>query len=879
MKMLKHRPEGKSIPKGKPFVYFLSHEKDFNIYFESISRQLLRAAECMIFYDDGTGEDCDEQTRLYDISQMKLVVVPVTVRFLSDPECDAARLLRYAISERVNILPILQEKGIEGEFNRQYGSMHMLSVGSDNDGGVISLDEKIKRFLSAALIGDELAEKVRAAFDAYIFLSYRKKDRIYANELMRLIHKNEFCRDIAIWYDEFLTPGENFNREIESALEKSRLFALAVTPNLINERNYVMEVEYPLAKNSKKPILPVELVPTDKDTLRVSFENIPSIINPYDSAELSDALIGLLENIALRENDSDPEHNFFIGLAYLSGIDVEIDKERAVRLITGSAEADLPEAIEKLIDLYSMGGAVNYNPDEAFKWRTKLVEVLKREHQASPTEENYRKLLDAMCNLADDWKSKNSIVIYEEALDLAKELVNKNNNELNERYLSFGYGALADAYGEMGRRDEAEVCYKEMIAIDQRLAKAYTNHFYKRNLARDYFKYAKFYRFKMSNRSRALELFNASKDIYESLLTEERTAETINGLCETYSYIGDNCKSFVEYENGGEPMKNLAEQSYKRVLELRLEQVGEFESLDALSDLGSAYASLSDFYKTFDMPDKSIEYQLLRINNNRRSYEITDELSYLAGIDELITYLVEYYIELGRFTEAHDLAGELVDNANKYTYSPFSFWNPSPGYALIKAYRTNAQIYEGLGDWEKELSNLKSAIDVSEWVAENYHISHLQTTYWEYTGLASRYLAQGMNDEAEECARRGFDCMVKTIREHSIATTFSLMRYASEDICFYLERVGKPDEAEKYKPCREIYNRVCSDEDENLGEFVNLANMFIDYADGCDRNERAKWRLRVLELLHFIKGIVKDTAAFIDLYNDLLAEFPDAELR
>ena len=55
--------------------------------------------------------------------------------------------------------------------------------------------------------------------------------------------------------------------------------------------------------------------------------------------------------------------------------------------------------------------------------------------------------------------------------------------------------------------------------------------------------------------------------------------------------------------------------------------------------------------------------------------------------------------------------------------------------------------------------------------------------------------------------------------------------------------------------------------------------MFIDYADGCDRNERAKWRLRVLELLHFIKGIVKDTAAFIDLYNDLLAEFPDAELR
>ena len=411
------------------------------------------------------------------------------------------------------------------------------------------------------------------------------------------------------------------------------------------------------------------------------------------------------------------------------------------------------------------------------------------------------------------------------------------------------------------------------------IVKKVSNHFYKRNLARDYFKYAKFYRFKMGNRSRALELFETSRDIYEGLLADERSDDTINGLCETCAQLGDNCKSFVEYENGGEPMKNLAEQSYKRVLELRLEQVGELESLDALSDLSYAYDSLSDFYKTFDMPDRSIEYQLLRIKNNRRSYEITDELSYLAGIDEKITYLVEYYIKHGRFAEALVFADELIDNANKYTYSPFSFWNPSPGYALIRAYRTNAQIYEGLGDWEKELSNLKSAIDVSEWVAENYHISHLQTTYWEYTGLASRYLAQGMNDEAEECARRGFNCIVKTIREHSIATTFTIMRYAAEDICFYLERVGKPDEAEKFKPCRDIYNRVCSDEDENLGEFVNLANMFISYAEGCDRDERAKWRLRVLELLHFIKGIVKDTTAFIELYNDLLTEFPDAELN
>ena len=72
-------------------------------------------------------------------------------------------------------------------------------------------------------ISDELAQRIRAAFDAYIFLSYRKKDRRYANELMKLIHKNPECRDIAVWYDEFLPPGDSFKQSIEKILKDSIL--------------------------------------------------------------------------------------------------------------------------------------------------------------------------------------------------------------------------------------------------------------------------------------------------------------------------------------------------------------------------------------------------------------------------------------------------------------------------------------------------------------------------------------------------------------------------------------------------------------------------------------------------------------------------------
>ena len=227
------------------------------------------------------------------------------------------------------------------------------------------------------MIGDELAAKVRAAFDAYIFLSYRKKDRKYANKLMRLIHQNDFCRDIAIWYDEYLVPGEEFNKAIRKAIEKSNLFTMVVTPNLINEENYVKTNEYPAALH-KKNILPVEMVPTDSVELLKQYPEIPNSVNGQDNIALSQALKDSLVQIAHTENDTDPRHNFFIGLAYLNGIDVEINNERALNLITSAAEAKenkVPEAIEKLVTMYSVGQGVKRDYTIAVLWQQKAPAI------------------------------------------------------------------------------------------------------------------------------------------------------------------------------------------------------------------------------------------------------------------------------------------------------------------------------------------------------------------------------------------------------------------------------------------------------------------------------------------------------------------------
>lgn len=90
-----------------------------------------------------------------------------------------------------------------------------------------------------------------------------------------------------------------------------------------------------------KPIISAELVSTDKKILAEKYEGIPECTDAHDDSLLSEALLEAIKIIAIRENDDSPEHNFFIGLAYQDGIDVEVDHEKALELITSSADAGL----------------------------------------------------------------------------------------------------------------------------------------------------------------------------------------------------------------------------------------------------------------------------------------------------------------------------------------------------------------------------------------------------------------------------------------------------------------------------------------------------------------------------------------------------------
>lgn len=455
---------GKVSPQGKPKVYFSCHPDDFEKYFPEITDELLSRQDCAIFYlkPDMMPDNMNEHE--LNLLEMNLFVVPVTSRLLKIENRAMDTEIPYALKKHIPILPIMKESVDIDIFNKKFGDLQYLDK-YNIDPTAISYEEKMTRYLESIFTSHKLIERIKAAFDAYIFLSYRKKDRKYAQELMHIIHENPICRDIAIWYDEFLVPGENFNNAIQKALEKCDIFALTITPNVINEINYIIEHEYPMAVKMGKKIFPAEIIDTDHHKLNKLYQNIPKTVKTQDKENFQTSLIKILQEISVSEQKNDPKHNFFIGLAYLSGIDLEVNHERAVELISGSAEKGYIPAIEKLVAMYQNGEGVERNAEKAISYQQKLAEILKQKNISEPSIQNANEYTKSCTDLIQMYKNAGKV----EFLKHCEEYVNYYNEfesfaELypdseEERYIF--YMAMVDAKIIIGELFETAKQYED----------------------------------------------------------------------------------------------------------------------------------------------------------------------------------------------------------------------------------------------------------------------------------------------------------------------------------------------------------------------------------------------------------------------------------
>ena len=610
MSKFKVRVNGNAEAQGKPRLYFTCHPADFKKFFDKICEDVFACQNCAIYYTEDMNATLDEENLNLDLGRMNLFLVPVTFRLLNERNRAMSVDIAFAKKKKIPILPFMMETGIDKIYSlpKNFGEKQYLTPLS-TDTSEIGYHKKLKNYLNSMLISDEMADRVRAAFNAYIFLSYRKKDRRYANELIRIIHAIPGCRDIAIWYDEFLVPGESWRENIKNAMmmvkEKSNLFTLLVTPNILEEylddngnlkKNYVMEIEYPAARQMGMHILPVQMEETNTYFLRKKYDGIPDSVK-YDDEDFTNSLLSFIETVPIRTNYNDPEHNMLIGLAYLDGIDVEIDVERGIEMITFAAEAGVPEAMDKLFNMYKEGDRVTVDYYQALKWIKQYLDYNIRKYG-----ENNTDTLIALNNLAIIY---NPIGEYDKALELHKRV----------------FRIWIDEYGEE---------HPDTLVSFINLAATY----------RDLEKYEK-----------AIELGERGCALSISALGEKNpiTIRSLSNLATTYSYA-EKYKKALELN--------------KKVYALQLRVHGEthHDTLSTLSKIAANYGDLGKNKKTIKIEERVYKLRLKFFGANHR-----DTLSSLYNLTVSYFHIKKYDLALECGERVYETSKQVFGNEHPNT--------------------------------------------------------------------------------------------------------------------------------------------------------------------------------------------------------------------
>lgn len=402
-----YRVRGDFSPNGLQKVFFSFYPEDIE-RMEKIADDILDISNCAVWYhtDSLTADEIDLDDFGMKLQGMKLFVVIVSTNYLANDSLAKNWEYGFAMEHHIPVLPIAVESDLEEyfavEMNRihdGYGDIQLLRS-EVTDRTEISYYQKLARDLGAILLGNEEVERIKQAFSGKIFLSYRKKDRRYANELMHTIHSIPSLRNVSIWFDEFMSSGEKWSDQIGDALKQSDVFLLLISPSITEPDNYVIREEYPSARKLDKTIVSVgknenkEETP-DIEELRRIFPGLRVLVDGDNADELESVLREITS-----EAESTPETDYLIGLAFFNGIEMEHDTEKAVSLIVASARQNLPEAVKKLAEMYWKGDGIAVNYENSILWRKQLVDIYEQKFDEIKEPEEILEYIRALEGLA-----------------------------------------------------------------------------------------------------------------------------------------------------------------------------------------------------------------------------------------------------------------------------------------------------------------------------------------------------------------------------------------------------------------------------------------------------------------------------------------------
>lgn len=841
MNHLNYVTRGGSNPQGKPKVFFSAHPGDTDCLGE-VEKLILDRQDCVFFWLESDPGKEEEREHLFNLSLMQLLVVPVTTKLLTSRNRAKDTDIPFALAHHIPVLPLMYEPGLEQLFNKTIGNIQFLVV-HDTDVTAISFGEKLSRFLDSVLVGDGMQEKIREAFDAYIFLSYRKKDRHHANRLIKLIHDNPEYRDIAIWYDEFLVPGDNFNDAIRNAMEKSEIFALAVTPQILEADNYVMRVEYPVARQRGITILPVEMHEpkkndprVDMDQLEAEFRGIGRVEDEQKKEEVHRTLSELRKRIPRKEPDPSPEeklqHAFLIGLAYLNGIDTETDYDRAFRMISSCADENYLPALDQLVLMYENGKGVGCDYYKAAETQGRIAGILESQYKAnSGDEEKLQLLISALCSFGDRNRELMRWEQAEEAYARMLAYCETGRTPMLRRYAAVGHSLLGAVYQAQNRFDDAAASYEKAGSIRKELPKS--PEFYPET-AESENRLAELY-MAAGKPEPAGEHYRAMVDILREYRRARQTPEAGMYLCAGLNGLGAACMAAGNFSEAERCLREDLEISSRLAEELRSPE-GDRNYNTSLQTAGDLYMELGNTAQAEEFYRKALEISEklygktgaigdcrslgidcekmsdLSLRNGdpegakrwlMRAKELAEHAAELADTPQTHEDAGTVYFKIGQLMEE---CGQLQDAEEYYLKSRDSAGRAAQDHPTAGIRRLQANITFALGSIAENRDDLPAArkhyleaLKTREELAEEAPtLNNRRDLGVSCHALGDLALAEGDITDAEEFCRRGYRVMLGIHRDSGTAETAADLAVSLDRLGNLMKKKGETGEAGEY---------------------------------------------------------------------------------
>lgn len=683
---MNYMTRGETNPIGKQRVYYAACKEDF-AYLQDVAKHILHNADVAVYYDNqGNTENTMEQ----EILEMDLVVLVLTDKAL-DNMCDAiSRVLFIAYRNNIPLLPLALGDGMGGRFSNfcvqnQIEKMHVLYP-NRQEIQALSFSRKLKDYLQEHLHGVLLEnverERIYRNFSGSVFLSYRKKDRKLAVDLIKLIHKQKECRDCAIWYDEYLTAGEAYDEEIKSYIDFCQVFLLLVTDNMLKEDNYAIREEYKRAKELNKNIIIVDMI-AESHTLPMYLMEGNCCVGLQDIGTLPLVVGKHIKKRALEGEEEKYSHDYYLGLAYVYGIGVEKEKEYGLGLIRHAAEWGLPEAMDTMVGVC----IEDIDIRTAIGWQEALKDYYGNQFCEKASPDSLKTYIGHLLRLTHYYGEVFDFCKMEECLNEILCLLNENDDWNNDAEMLENAIIMYDYYSHIyyNMRNRSEPFSEENLE-KERLCYIMEHH------------YAQMY-------SDMEDSFKARRYIYTSIMR----------MAELMSFYGCGLDERI-----GE---------CRKALELIQAADDKYPCYESRTDLFGCYQNLTKLYREKNIR-LAMPYALNMLKYARQVWLERQELLRCLKYAEALELAADLQTECGEITEA-------VRNLNKATQARVH-WRENQTrlgvgenyseYLLVCDYFRLMDLHYALGDYTKVLlllEQIQSIIDnypentekKSEWLA------------------------------------------------------------------------------------------------------------------------------------------------------------------